>query len=108
MPPNVNSTTNPRQNNIGASKLIEPLYSVAVQLNTLIADGTATRKLNPEKMTAAYDEMPATNIWCAHTKKPIQAIPKLANATNVYPNSRLREKHGITSLTTPMPGRIMM
>src|SRR4051812_42984933 len=48
-PPTVNSTRNARVNSIGAWNVIEPRYSVAVQLNTLIALGTATsivRKLN--------------------------------------------------------------
>ena len=53
MPPKVNRATNPRANSIGASKVIEPLYSVAVQLKTLMADGTATRKLRLEKISAA-------------------------------------------------------
>ena len=42
-PPTVNRQTKPRAYSIGASNETEPLYSVAVQLNTLIADGTATR-----------------------------------------------------------------
>ena len=34
---------------------------VAVQLNTLIADGIATRKLRKEKTMLAYMDCPATN-----------------------------------------------
>jgi len=37
----------------GASSLIEPLYMVAIQLKTLIALGTATRKVRSEKTMSA-------------------------------------------------------
>jgi hypothetical protein len=43
------------------SKDTEPLYMVAVQLNTLIADGTATRKLIKENTMLVYIDWPATN-----------------------------------------------
>ena len=43
----------PRAYSIGVSHEIEPLYSVAVQLKTLIAEGMATRKLRIEKTSAA-------------------------------------------------------
>ena len=52
--------------------------------------------------------MPATNMWCAQTRKPSTAMAIEASATNSYPNTRLREKQVMTSLMTPMPGRIMM
>ena len=39
--------------------MIVPLYSVAVQLNTLIAEGTATRKLSNENTSARVDGLPA-------------------------------------------------
>src|SRR4051794_9896903 len=42
IPPMVNNAMNPSENNIGASNVIDPLYRVAVQLNTLMALGTAT------------------------------------------------------------------
>jgi len=38
------------------------LYRVAVQLNTLIADGIATAKLRIEKIMLAYGDWPATNM----------------------------------------------
>ena len=41
------------------SSEIEPLYSVAVQLKTLIADGIATRKLRNEKIIAGVDRLAA-------------------------------------------------
>ena len=47
-------------------------------------------------------------MWCAHTRNPSTAMLIEASATKEYPNTRLREKHATTSLTTPMLGRIMM
>ncbi len=38
---------------------MEPLYIVAVQLNTLMAEGTATRKLRKENTVLAYKDCPA-------------------------------------------------
>ena len=43
----------PRAYSIGVSHEIEPLYIVAVQLKTLMAEGIATRKLSAEKISAA-------------------------------------------------------
>jgi hypothetical protein len=57
------------------------LYIVAVQLKTLIAEGIATRKLRIEKMSAAYTDCPATNMWCPQTRNPSTAMPRLAKAT---------------------------
>ena len=39
----VNSPMKPKAYNIGVAKEIEPLYKVAVQLKTLIAEGMATK-----------------------------------------------------------------
>ena len=66
---------------IGVCHEIEPLYSVAVQLKTLTADGIATRKLRNEKISAAYTDCPATNMWWPQTRKPSTAIARLAKAT---------------------------
>ncbi len=44
---------NPIAYSIGVSHETEPLYIVAVQLKTLMADGMATRKLRSEKISAA-------------------------------------------------------
>ena len=52
-PPVVNNPTKPSAYSIGASKLIWPRYSEAVQLNTLIADGTAMMKDRNEKIRLA-------------------------------------------------------
>ena len=56
--------------------------SVAVQLNTLTAEGMETANDRNENTIAEYGEMPATNRWCAQTKKPNRAIARLEKATN--------------------------
>ena len=61
------------------SNRIEPLYIVAVQLKTLIADGIATRKLRIEKTIPAYIDCPLTNMWWPQTRKPSTAIAMLAH-----------------------------
>src|SRR5215472_8824973 len=107
-PPMVNSPMKARAYNIGVSRLMEPWYIVAVQLKTFTAEGIATAKLSKENTSAEYVEMPATNMWCAQTTNPNTAIARLEKATKVYPKMRLREKQGMSSLITPIPGRIMM
>jgi len=52
-------------------------------LNTLTADGIATAMLRNEKISPAYTDWLATNRWCPHTRKPRNAIAKLAAATTV-------------------------
>ena len=59
------------------SSVIDPLYIVAVQLKTLIADGTATRKLRIENTIPAYIDWPDTNMWWPQTRKPRTAIAML-------------------------------
>src|SRR5688572_9236384 len=104
----VNRPMKPMAYNIGVSHEIAPLYIVAVQLKTLMADGTATTKLRIEKTSAAYTDWPATNMWWPQTRNPSTAMPRLANATKVYPKICLRQKAATSSLTTPIAGRIMM
>src|SRR6476660_6168536 len=82
-PPIVNSPMNPNAYSIGVSHDTDPLYMVAVQLKTLTADGIATRKLRIEKISAAYTDSPATNMWWPQTRKPSTAMPRLAKATKV-------------------------
>src|SRR3954470_11906679 len=107
-PPSVNNPMKPMAYSIGVSHEIEPLYIVAVQLNTFTADGMATRKLRIEKIIAAYTDSPATNMWWPHTRKPSTAIARLAKATNEYPNTCLRQNAATSSLTTPIAGSTMM
>ena len=56
---------------------------IRAQLNTLTADGMATAKLRNENIIAAYTEIPATNKWCAQTRKPKTAMAMLENATKL-------------------------
>jgi hypothetical protein len=48
---------------------IEPLYSVASQLKTLIADGIATLKVIAEKIMFIRLDWPEVNMWWPHTRK---------------------------------------
>src|SRR5262245_43044104 len=107
-PPMRNRPRKPKTNIIGVFHQMAPLYSVAVQLNVFTAEGIATANDRNEKISAEYGEMPATNRWCAHTRNPKTAIARLEKATNEYPKTFLREKQAITSLMTPIGGRIMM
>src|SRR5437660_906558 len=100
-PPIVKSPIKPNAYSIGVSKEIEPLYSVAVQLKTFTADGTATRKLSNEKTVPAYRLWPETKRWCPQTRNPTIAIARLETATNPYPKIGFRAKHGTISLITP-------
>ena len=59
------------------------MCSVAVQLKTLIAEGTATMKLMKEKTRPASRDCPVTNMWWPQTKKPTAAIARLAQATEI-------------------------
>ena len=56
---------------------------VAVQLNTLMADGTATRKLSSEKMIPAYIDWLLTNMWWPQTRNPRTAMAMLDPATKL-------------------------
>ena len=67
---------------IGVSKDIEPLYMVAVQLNILIADGTATTIVRNENTIPAYIDWPETNMWCPQTRNPNTAIAMDEKAIN--------------------------
>ena len=61
-PPIVNSPMKPNAYSIGVLNATEPRYMVAVQLNTLMAEGTATRKLRSENTMLAYMDWPVTNM----------------------------------------------
>src|SRR5579885_2049175 len=61
-PPIVNNPIKPNAYSIGVSNETEPLYMVAVQLKTLIAEGTATMKLRNEKARLVYMLSPVMNI----------------------------------------------
>src|SRR5262245_43831776 len=98
----------PSAYSIGVSHEIAPRYIVAVQLKTLTAEGIATRKLRAEKMSAAYTDSPAMNMWWPQTRKPRTAMARLENATILYPKTGLRQKADTSSLVTPIAGSTMM
>ena len=48
----VNNPIKPKAYSMGVENETDPLYMVAVQLNTFTAEGTATRKLRNENTSA--------------------------------------------------------
>src|SRR3954467_8302452 len=87
-PPIVNRPMNPMAHSIGVVSMTWPLYSVAVQLNTLMADGTPMMNDRTEKTVPAYTLWPDTNRWWPQTRNPTRAMARLANAMAVDPNTR--------------------
>src|SRR5437667_12816533 len=81
-PPTVKRPMKPMAYSIGVSHEIDPLYIVAVQLKTFTAEGIATRTLRIEKISAAYTDSPAVNMWWPQTTHPGTAMARLENATN--------------------------
>ena len=59
---------------MGVVRLIDPLYIVAIQLNTLIADGTETVNVSALKMIVVSELIPAVNKWWPQTRNPNKAI----------------------------------
>ena len=59
---------------MGVVRLIDPLYIVASQLNTLIADGTETVNVKALKIIVVSELIPAVNMWCPQTRNPNKAI----------------------------------
>ena len=57
-PPMTNKPIQPIAYSIGVSSRISPLWMVAAQLYTLIAEGTATMKLIKENVRPEYSLMP--------------------------------------------------
>jgi hypothetical protein len=58
----VNKTTNAMANNIGVSKVIDPLNIVAIQLKTLTPVGTAINMVAHMKNNSAASGRPTVNI----------------------------------------------
>ncbi len=59
---------------------IEPLYSVASQFQTLIAEGIATSIVKALKIALAGPDWPLGNMWWPQTRKPIRAMAMLLMA----------------------------
>ena len=75
---------------------------VAVQLNTLIAEGTATKKLFTEKTIPAYMDWLDTKRWCPQTRNPSTAIPIQLPQVQVNRGNLLysfTEPFGVSSIT---------
>ncbi len=87
---------------------MDPLYIVAVQLKTFTPLGMATRNVSAEKSMVANSLMPATNMWCPHTRKPKIASAMELIAMAKLPKMARREKVAISSLSIAIPGTIMM
>src|SRR5262245_130439 len=93
---------------MGVLKRTRPLYMVATQVKTLMAENRATNMEREPKIPASISLIPATNMWCPQVKKPTTAMPIEETAMAPYELGRFREKVHTVSLTTPMAGRIMM
>ena len=78
---------------------------MAIQLKTLMALGTATRKVRRENTTPAVSLWPLTYMWWPQTREPTLAIARLENAMVLYPKMFLRENTGMMSEMTPMAGK---
>ena len=61
-PPITNMETKPRAKHIAVVYLIEPPQTVPIQLNVLIADGTAITIVENEKVAESRRFIPLTNI----------------------------------------------
>mgnify|MGYP005645328961 CR=1 FL=1 len=85
-PPIINKAIKLMPYNMLVFQLIEPLYIVASQLNTLTADGIATLKVMNEKITLINGDWPDVNMWCPHTKNENIAIAIELHAMKEYPN----------------------
>ncbi len=57
---------------------IDPLQTVPIQLNVLMADGTAMSMVETEKAALSVRLMPLTNMWCPHTTNPRKAMAIIA------------------------------
>ena len=104
----VNKNKNDRAYNIGVSREIEPLYIVAVQLNTLIPEGIATKNVRNENTIEANCDCPLTNMWCPQTRNPMMAIDTDDIAMALYPKIAFLQNVGMISLMIAIPGRIMI
>ena len=78
-PPMMNIDTNATAWSIGTSKWRSPRHNVPIQLNTLMADGTAMMIVEIMKLVPSSGFMPLWNMWWPHTIQPRNAIEIRAN-----------------------------
>ncbi len=107
-PPIVNSITKPTANSIGVVNLIAPPHIVAIQLNTLMADGTAMISVVIMKLMPSAGFIPDWNMWWHQTMNPRKAMAMMANTMAWYPKIGFLAPLLITSDTIPNAGRIRM
>ena len=85
---------------IGVLRLIDPLYIVASQLKTLIAEGIDTLKVIAENMMFIRGDWPEVNMWWPQTMKPKMVIATELKAMKRYPKICLWLWTEINSLMT--------
>src|SRR5688572_6880626 len=73
-PPEMNKLTKPMANNMPGVNLRLPRHMVVIQLNTLMAEGTAISSVNNTNTEPKNGLRPVTNIWCAHTRNARMAM----------------------------------
>ena len=88
--------------------MIEPLYSVAVQLKTLMADGMATRKLRSENTTPAYIDWPRDKHVVSPHQEPQRRDADDGQRHNAIAEDRLAREAGDDLADHAHAGRIMM
>src|SRR6266446_6157292 len=107
-PPIVNIATNATACIIGTWNRRLPRHMVPIQLNTLIAEGTAIRRVDTMKDDPSVGFMPLTNMWWPHTIQPRNAIPAIAKTMEWYPKIGLRLPLAMSSEVMPIAGRMRM
>ncbi len=78
-PPMTNMLTNASEKHIGVVNRIEPFQIVPIQLNTLMAEGTAMTIVESENAAESTMFMPETNMWWPHTMKPRKPMAMIEN-----------------------------
>ncbi len=74
-PPEMKSDTKPIEKSIAEVNRMLPRQSVAIQLNTFTADGTAMMSVRNIKMDPRNGFIPVMNIWWAHTMNESSEMP---------------------------------
>src|ERR1043165_3097239 len=107
-PPIVNIATKPTACSIGTWKCRLPRHIVPIQLNTLMADGTAISMVEIMNVMPSVGFMPLWNMWWPQTIQARNAMPAMANTIEWYPKIGLRDPLAMMSETNPIAGRIRM
>ena len=77
-PPMTNMETKARAKSIGVVNSIDPRHTVPIQLNVLIAEGTAMIMVDTEKAAPRVRFIPLTNMWWPQTTKPRNPMATMA------------------------------